>query len=547
MTFARRFPNVPQARTRNGPQHPPLPAQDVEPRIDVLVVGAGPTGLTAASEAIRHGLTVRIIESRSYRSTFSKALVAHARTLEVFETMGIAEKVLTEGTRFAALNTHTGRRRRAVRVDLLDQPWGDTAYPFWLSIPQYATERILEDHLTALGGKVEWQTTLDRLQDRGDHVEATLTRSGGDEVVRARWVVGADGGRSRVREQVGLRLDRSDAGATFVLADVKTRTNLTEDEGHVFLHPAGLLLIVPMPEPRRWRIIAHMPTPPADAPLTIDAAFLDELIQERSGIEFGSHDVVWESQFNLSHGVADHYRRGRVFLAGDAAHVHSPVGGQGLNTGVQDAHNLLWKLGLARRMDVEAAGQLLDSYEAERRPIGQAMVRGTARVTRILTARGSLLRTVVGAVAPAVIRRATVQARLGRNVGMLGIAYPDSPIVPAAAVPAGAGRRMPNPEMRAGGRLYERLDRTGHTWVVRGAAGETTPDPDHPRWNGLPLVHVTDDATLRHVDGVARVALVRPDRYIAAAGDTPEAVWSRVDGRLIPTPDVAAGTPATSD
>lgn len=547
MTFARRFPNVPQARTRNGPQHPPLPAQDVEPLIDVLVVGAGPTGLTAASEAIRHGLTVRIIESRSYRSTFSKALVAHARTLEVFETMGIAEKVLTEGTRFAALNTHTGRRRRAVRVDLLDQPWGDTAYPFWLSIPQYATERILEDHLTALGGKVEWQTTLDRLQDRGDHVEATLTRSGGDEVVRARWVVGADGGRSRVREQVGLRLDRSDAGATFVLADVKTRTNLTEDEGHVFLHPAGLLLIVPMPEPRRWRIIAHMPTPPADAPLTIDAAFLDELIQERSGIEFGSHDVVWESQFNLSHGVADHYRRGRVFLAGDAAHVHSPVGGQGLNTGVQDAHNLLWKLGLARRMDVEAAEQLLDSYEAERRPIGQAMVRGTARVTRILTARGSLLRTVVGAVAPAVIRRSTVQARLGRNVGMLGIAYPDSPIVPAAAVPAGAGRRMPNPEMRAGGRLYERLDRTGHTWVVRGAAGETTPDPDHPRWNGLPLVHVTDDATLRHVDGVARVALVRPDRYIAAAGDTPEAVWSRVDGRLIPTPDVAAGTPATSD
>jgi NADPH-dependent dioxygenase len=547
VTFARRFPNVPQARTRNGPQHSPLPAQDAEPLIDVLVVGAGPTGLTAASEAIRHGLTVRIIESRSYRSTFSKALVAHARTLEVFETMGIAEKILTEGTRFAALNTHTGRRRRAVRVDLLDQPWGDTAYPFWLSIPQYATERILEDHLTALGGKVEWQTTLDRLQDRGDHVEATLTRSGGDEVVRARWVVGADGGRSRVREQVGLRLDRSDAGATFVLADVKTRTNLTEDEGHVFLHPAGLLLIVPMPEPRRWRIIAHMPTPPADAPLTIDAAFLDELIQERSGIEFGSHDIVWESQFNLSHGVADHYRRGRVFLAGDAAHVHSPVGGQGLNTGVQDAHNLLWKLGLARRMDVEAAEQLLDSYEAERRPIGQAMVRGTARVTRILTARGSLLRTVVGAVAPAVIRRSTVQARLGRNVGMLGIAYPDSPIVPAAAVPAGAGRRMPNPEMRAGGRLYERLDRTGHTWVVRGAAGETTPDPDHPRWNGLPLVHVTDDATLRHVDGVARVALVRPDRYIAAAGDTPEAVWSRVDGRLIPTPDVAAGTPATSD
>lgn len=543
MTFERHIPNVSQGRTGNVPQHQPLPAQDAEPQIDVLVVGAGPTGLTAASEATRHGLTVRIVERRPYRSTFSKALVAHARTLEVFETMGIADEVLAEGTKFAALNTHAGRRRRAVRVDLLDRPWGDTAYPFWLSIPQYATERILEDHLNALGGEVEWQVALDRLQDRGDHVEATLTRADGeDEVVRARWVVGADGGRSRVREQVGLRLDRSDGGATFVLADVKTSANLAEDEGYVFLHPAGLLLIVPMPEPRRWRIIAHVLASPVNAPLIIDAAFLENLIRERSGIDFGSHDVTWGSQFNLSHGVAAHYRRRRVFLAGDAAHVHSPVGGQGLNTGVQDAHNLLWKLGIARWMDADAAERLLDSYEAERRPVGRAMVRGTARVTRILTTRGSLIRTVVGAIAPGVIRRSAVQARLGRSVGMLEISYPHSPIVPATAVPAGAGRRMPNPQLRSGGRLYERLDRTGHTWVVRGPAGETAPDPNHPRWNGLPLVHVTDDALLRDVDGVAQVALVRPDRYIAAAGDTPESVWSQVDGRLIPAPDAAAGT-----
>jgi hypothetical protein len=296
-----------------------------------------------------------------------------------------------------------------------------------------------------------------------------------------------------------------------------------------------------MPEPRRRRIIAHVPASPTDAPLTIDATFLDNLIRERSGIEFGSHDVAWRSQFNLSHGVAARYRRRRVFLAGDAAHVHSPVGGQGLNTGVQDAHNLLWKLGIARRVAADAAERLLDSYDAERRPVGRAMVRGTARVTRILTTRSSLIRTVAGAIAPGVIRRSAVQARLGPNVGMIEIAYLDSPIVPAAAVPAGAGRRMPNPELRSGGRLYERLDRTGHTWVVRGPAGETAPDPNHPRWNGLPLVHITDDALLRPASGVAQVALVRPDRYIAAAGEAPESVWSQVDGRLIPAPDAADG------
>ncbi|MER6590303.1 FAD-dependent monooxygenase [Micromonospora purpureochromogenes] len=497
--------------------------------VDVLVVGAGPTGLTAACEAIRHGLSVRIIDRKPYRSTFSKALVAHARTLEVFETMGVAEAIVAEGQRFAALNIHAGRRRRAVRVDLIELPWGDTAYPFWLSIPQYATERILEAHLNKLGGAVEWEISLDELRDEGDHVQARLERAdGGEDVVRSRWVVGCDGGRSRVREQIGLHLDRADARATFILADVKTNADLTEDEGHVFLGPDGLLLIVPMPEPHRWRIIAHVPTPSPDSPITIDAAFLDALIRRRSGIEFGSHDVVWQSQFNLSHGLADHYRRGRVFLAGDAAHVHSPVGGQGLNTGVQDAHNLLWKLGVARRAGVMRTEKLLDSYEAERRPVARAMVRGTARATGALTARSGLLRALLGPIAPRIISRPAVQARLGRAVGMLEIAYPGSPLVNPAVASAVAGRRMPNPELRTGGRLYQDLDPIRHTWVVRQRPGEASPDPYAPRWAGLPVVFLNGGALVDGSGTVPPVVLVRPDRYVAGAGDTVESVWSQL-------------------
>jgi 2-polyprenyl-6-methoxyphenol hydroxylase-like FAD-dependent oxidoreductase len=170
--------------------------------------------------------------------------VVHARTLEVFETMGLADTMLARGVPFAALNAHTGRRRRAVRIDLLGQPWGDTAYPFWLSVPQYVTEQILEDHLVAVGGRVEWQVSLDELHDRGDHVEARLARADGTvEVVRSRWLLGCDGGRSHTREQAGLRLARRDAAATFVLADVKTTAALREDG--VRLHPDGLLM--PMP------------------------------------------------------------------------------------------------------------------------------------------------------------------------------------------------------------------------------------------------------------------------------------------------------------
>lgn len=493
--------------------------------VDVLVVGAGPTGLTAACEAISHGLTVEIIDRKPCRSTFSKALVAHARTLEVFETMGIAEAVLAQGARFAALNTHFGRRRAAVRVDLLALDWGDTAYPFWLSIPQYATEQILETRLDELGGRVRWRTSLERIHERGDHVEATLTDADGrSSTVRSRWLVGCDGGRSRVRDEVGLRLERTDAGATFVLADVKTTASLTEDEGHVFLGPDGLLLIVPMPGPRLWRIIAHVPQASGDA-VTIDAAFLDELIRRRSGIEFGSHEVAWQSQFQLSHGLVDHYRRGRIFLAGDAAHVHSPVGGQGLNTGVQDAHNLLWKLAAVQRLDPVRAERLLDSYEAERRTVGQAMVRGTALATGALTTRNAMVRTLLGVAAPRVIARPAVRARLGRPVGMLEVAYGRRARPGLRPGTAGVGRRMPNPMLRTGERLYRRLDRTGYTWVVWGQPGQAPPDPDEPRWHGLPTVFLTDQDLAEpprlRIPEPDRVVLVRPDRYIAAVEDAP--------------------------
>lgn len=497
--------------------------------VDVLIVGAGPTGLTAACEAIRHGLTVRIIDRKPCRSTFSKALVAHARTLEVFETMGVADQILAEGTRFTALNVHT-RRRSPVRVDLLGLPWGDTAYPFWLSIPQHATERVLESHLNQGGGRVEWGVTLEEIHDSDSQVEATLGHANGKrEAMRARWLVGCDGGRSRVRDAVGLRLDRSDAGATFVLADVKTTARLPEDEGHAFLAPEGLLLIVPMPEPRRWRIIAHVPHARQDEPVLIGEEFLDSLIRRRSGIVFGSHDVTWKSQFRLSHGLADHYRKGRVFLAGDAAHIHSPVGGQGLNTGVQDAHNLLWKLAAARRMGTAQADALLDSYEAERRQVAHAMVRGTARATSALTTRKGIPRALLGIVAPTVLARPSVQARFGRGVGMLDIAYPGGPSGPGAArSPFAPGRRMPNPRLRSGERLYQHLTPLGFSWVVRGRPGDAHPHNGDPRWAGIPLAFLPDHelADLPGLAESAPVVLVRPDRYIAAVGQTPGAILS---------------------
>ncbi|MEP7160615.1 MAG: FAD-dependent monooxygenase [Dermatophilaceae bacterium] len=496
--------------------------------VDVLVVGAGPTGLVAAAEALRHGLSVRIIERRATRGAFSKALVVHARTLEVFGTMGVAEEIRAVGAPFTALNMSFADDRRRVRVDLLGLPWGDTAYPYWLSVPQCDTERVLEAHLGNLGGAVEWSCCLRELRDRGDFLDAVLERASGTETVRARWVIGCDGGHSTVRDQSGIRLSRTGAGTTFLLADAKSTSDLVEDEGYLHLASRGLLLIVPMPEPGRWRLIVHVPTPAlggdSDVP-AIDAVGLDNIIRQRAGIEFGSHDVSWTSQFDLTHGVADRFRAGRVFLAGDAAHIHSPVGGQGLNTGVQDAHNVIWKIAQARHLSPQRAEDLLNSYESERRGTAGPMVRGVARTTTILTSRRWLIRQMVGWLAPRVLSRPRVQARLGRGVGMLNLSYAGTSRR-AATLADGlqVGRRMPNPELRRGDRLFDRMHGAGYHWVVLADSETPVPDPSAAHWRGAPVVFLprTERRDLTGYPRHARVVLVRPDGYIAAVGTDPE-------------------------
>lgn len=499
----------------------------MEADVDVLVVGAGPTGLVAAAEALRHGLSVRIVERKDARSPFSKALVVHARTLEVFATMGVADDIRAVGAPFAALNAQFSGSRRRVRVDLLGLPWGDTAYPYWLSVPQCDTERVLESHLEDLGGTVEWSCALRKLRDLGDVVEAELRGPSGPETVLARWVIGCDGGRSTVREQSFITMSRTGEGTTFLLADVKSTSDLVQDEGYLHLARQGLLIIVPMPEPGRWRLIAQVPTPlpgtDDDVP-AVDAAGLDDIIRERTGMEFGSHDVSWVSQFDLTHGVADRFRSAHVFLAGDAAHIHSPVGGQGLNTGVQDAYNLVWKIAHARQLSPRRSEALLDSYQLERRGTAESMVQGVARMTEILTSRRRLTRWMVGVLAPRILTLPSVQARLGRGVGMLELSY-SGQSRPRAKSAAGltVGRRLPNPELRSGGRLFDWFHGTGYSWLVLCDSHGDVPGPEDQRWRGIPVIFVPRSAMGRLIGprGHATVVLVRPDGYIAAVGAEP--------------------------
>ena len=448
---------------------------------DVLVVGGGPTGLAAAVDALRHGLTVRIVERRAERAEYSKALVVHARTMEVFERLGCAEAVQKLGAKFRALHVHTTPGRARTRVDLIARSWGDTRYPHWLSVPQYEVERALERRLADAGGTLAWSTELVALEPRAEHVVATLRGPDGVERTHAaRWVLGCDGGRSTTRDLIHATMKRTELGVTFALADVTTGSELVGDEGHVVLADEGLLLIVPMPAPGVWRLIAQVD----DATSALDAQGWAALVTRRSGIDLRVRAMGWSSRFALSSGVSDTLRRGRVFLLGDAAHVHSPVGGQGLNTGVQDAHNLIWKLALVDRPELAPAQResLLDSYATERHAAAESMVRGTERMTRLLTGRRRFVFGALRRVAPLALRSEAIKDKLGRGVGMLDLR-------------TGGRPRLANPELEPGVRLHDRIRALY---------------PTRLRWNGEDL-------------------LVRPDLVVARSGELPHLAEVRVD------------------
>jgi 2-polyprenyl-6-methoxyphenol hydroxylase-like FAD-dependent oxidoreductase len=399
---------------------------------DVLIVGAGPTGLTAAAEAVRHGLSVRIVDANEHRSIHSKALVLHSRSLEVFTDMGFVNHVLQSGQEFRALKIHA-EGKALTRIDFRSIDWQDAIYPFWLSIPQSETERLLEEHLARLGVMVERRTRLTDLTQRDDRVQATLTSVDNageivsEEVVEVPWLIGCDGARSATRKHCHIPFEGTAEDELFILGDVHIEWTEPEDEGQNYLSADGIFLIVPLPEPKRYRIIAHMPDLSAGQELEISLGLLQSLMDQRTGMESQLDDLVWSSSFSVKHLVAANHRQGRIFLAGDAAHIHSPVGGQGLNTGIQDAYNLMWKLALAHQG--KGTEKLLDSYEVERHEVAEATIKKVSFATKVVTLDNSISRTLRNQLAAILVNTDVVQNRLGRDVGMLDISYRNSSVV----------------------------------------------------------------------------------------------------------------------
>jgi len=394
---------------------------------DVLIAGAGPTGLMLANQLIRRGIQAIIIDRNAGPTRETRALGVQARTLEIYAHLGLADRALELGKRGTGGNIWADGQHRA-RVALSDAGEKVTPYPFVLVLGQDDNERIMGDHLRGLGGSVQWSTELISVAQQADSVAAIVKLPDGSQrTIVAAWVAGCDGARSKVRESSGIAFAGAPYEHVFFVADTELTGSMVPDEVNAYLFRDGFHLLFPMRGKDHWRIAGILPSGLRNKPDLKFEAVIPSL-QNEAGNELSIKACSWFSTYRIHHRRAVRFRDRRCFLLGDAAHIHSPVGAQGMNTGLQDAYNLAWKLALVIKNRAKPA--LLDSYEEERIPVAEALLNGTDRAFRLVVSDSwiaGLLRTkILARIAAFAVNRKAVQKLAFRTVSQTGIHYANS-------------------------------------------------------------------------------------------------------------------------
>jgi 2-polyprenyl-6-methoxyphenol hydroxylase-like FAD-dependent oxidoreductase len=408
---------------------------------DVLIVGAGPVGLFLANECARRGLRWRLIEEHASQSVFSKALAIFPRTLEIFDMAGVVAPFLEKANRVTSVTVSThGHTLAHMKFAPEESP-----YQFIAMVPQNVTESLLLDELRRKGGDVEYQTAFVSAEQQGDAVNVTVNHQGQVSKSTAPMVVGCDGARSKVRQTLNIPLEGGEYADSFLLADIDTKCSLPADELQLCPSESGPVAIFPISAVRR-RIVATIAKAEGDAP---SLELVQKILDERAPEGIQALSLHWSSYFRIHHRHATQLRVGRMFIAGDAAHLHSPFGGQGMNTGLHDAWNLAWKLDLF--LHGHGNEELLDSYSSERVPVIKSVLDTTDLMTKFLGTPNKLVQTLRNAVIPMVSRLTPFQHAFVERLSELGIAYRGSPIV------EGPGKRYLDDSMRGGNGIRDRF------------------------------------------------------------------------------------------
>jgi 2-polyprenyl-6-methoxyphenol hydroxylase-like FAD-dependent oxidoreductase len=529
----------------------------------VLVVGAGPTGLMLANQLLRRGLRVTIIDRHAGPALQTRALGVQARTMEIYAKLGIVDRALELG-KIAPGVVLWSQGRMTARVPIGETGKSLTPYPYVFILGQDDNELIMGEKLHELGGAVQWNTELVAIQQQPGQVTATLKQPDGtSREFTAAWVAGCDGAHSAVRELNGITFPGAPYEHVFFVADVVATGGMAAEEVNVYLWREGFHLFFPMRGPDHWRVVGILPEGLRDKPrVDFDAVIPSVRREAGEGLNFKA--CTWFSTYRIHHRSASHFRQGRCFLLGDAAHIHSPVGAQGMNTGLQDAYNLAWKLALVIQGRAEPA--LLDSYEAERIPVARRLLNTTDRLFKLIVSDNLLagiFRTkILARVAAFAMNRPTVQNFAFRTVSQIGIHYRDSSL-------SETGENLPKDAPKAGDRfpwlrlrlrgdgavedLYQKLDDTHFHLIVIGQ-----PAPSETALGMGDLLHVqtvhsnpVNHAALAQV-GMPRTCfyLLRPDGHVGLCGVRLDAaeVKRYVAGRLhlIASPAQRAETVAQS-
>jgi 2-polyprenyl-6-methoxyphenol hydroxylase-like FAD-dependent oxidoreductase len=496
----------------------------------VLVVGAGPTGLMLANQLVRRGVRTLIIDRHAGPARETRALGVQARTLEIYAQLGIVDQALELGTRATGASMWASGKRVA-RVPLGEIGRGMSPYPYLLILGQDDNERLLGQSLNQKGLSVQWNTELVGLAQQSDRVAASVRNSDGTtRELTTSWMGGCDGARSIVRETSGIAFEGAPYEHVFFVADTQVTGPMSPGELNVYLWRGGFHLFFPMRGTDHWRVVGILPPELRSRDdVTLDNVAPAIRAEAGAGVEF--QKCSWFSTYRIHHRRAERFRDRRCFLMGDAAHIHSPVGAQGMNTGLQDAYNLAWKLALVTSGRADAA--LLDSYEAERIPVASRLLSSTDRAFSAIVSHNPLAVLFRTRVFPGVLSLAMHVDKLRktafRTISQTGIRYRQSPV--SEALPG-----LPEEAPRAGDRFpwlslklspnapaedfFRKLDDTRFTLLL---IGQPAPR-DGVGLGDILRTHVIphDPANDKELDrvGIPHLAfyLVRPDGYIGLSG-----------------------------